>query len=204
MLAIVCYGSKCLPCARASISLRSSLCPFTSTRAASSMGVFAHLLCPFPSNYKLIRIFERGESMLYRLAMCSYFRHRPPRFVDSCRSPVESAHRPRSKISYLDCLSRVQQAQQSPSHAIPHSRRGSLIPSQTHDARVKYHDGEPDELDRINHESRKEFPSEVNQGALQGGALDKKGRNHCQIVIVDVRLSTAYKLSHIFFPGTCS
>jgi hypothetical protein len=63
----------------------------------------------------------------------------------------------RVKDSYLDCLSRVQQAQQSPSHAIPHSRRESLIPSQTHDVRVKYHDGEPDELDRIMHESRKEF-----------------------------------------------
>jgi hypothetical protein len=114
--------------------------------------------------------------MLYRLAMCSYFRHRPPRFVDSCRSPVESAHRPRSKISYLDCLS---WAQQSPSHAIPHSRRGLLILSQTHGARVKYHDGEPDELDRIMHESRKEFPSGVNPGAFQGGAFDKKGRTDC-------------------------
>ena len=191
MLTIVCCCSKCV-CARVSISPRSLLCPFTFTRAESSMGGFAHLLCLFSFHYKLICIFERGESMLYRLAMCSYFRYRPPRFVDSCRSPVESAHRPRSKISYLDCLSRVQQAQQSPSHAIPHSRRGSLIPSQTHDARVKYHDGEPDELDRIMHESRKEFLVEsihVLFIVFKARHSTKERRNHNPIFIVDVKLS---------------
>jgi hypothetical protein len=82
-----------------------------------------------------------------------------------------------------DFLSRLLQAQQSPSHAMLHSRRESLTPSQTHHARVKYHDGEPDELDRIMHESRKEFPSGVNPGALQGEALStKKGE-------ITVRLS---------------
>jgi hypothetical protein len=90
-------------CARINIAGVLVLCPVTFTRAEGSMGVFAHLRCLLSSNYKLICIFEHGEPMLYRLAMCSYFRHRPTRFVDSCRSPVESAHRPRSMISYLDC-----------------------------------------------------------------------------------------------------
>jgi hypothetical protein len=80
---------------------------------------------------------------------------------------------------------------------LPHSRRGSPVPSQTHDARVKYHDGEPDELDRIMHELRKEFPSGVNPCALQGEAFDKRGRKNSPIAIDDVRLSMKYKVSHI-------
>jgi hypothetical protein len=86
-----------------------------------------------------------------------------------------------------------------------HSRRESLTPSQTHDARVKYHDGEPDELDRIMHESRKEFAFwGQSRCPSRRGALDKKGRDHSQIVIVDVRLSMEDKYSHLFSFGTCS